>query len=96
VLDLAKAERMAALLKAVAHPIRLKLLSALRDGEANVTDLTARVGSPQAVVSGQLAILRMNGLVHARRERGFVWYRVDADRLGEVFRCFAEHAGGPQ
>ena len=39
-LDPTKAVRMATLLRAVAHPIRLELLAVLREGEANVSQLT--------------------------------------------------------
>jgi len=91
-LDPAKAVRMATLLRAVAHPIRLELLAVLREGEANVSQLIAVLNTPQTVVSGQLAILRMNGLVEVRRERGFAWYRLNLERLGEVLKCLSGDA----
>jgi DNA-binding transcriptional ArsR family regulator len=92
-LDAAKAERMAALLKAVAHPVRLKLLALLRNGEDNVSHLTEVLQAPQAAVSSQLAILRMNGLVAVRREHGFAWYHLDRERLGEVLTCLQGDPG---
>jgi ArsR family transcriptional regulator len=91
-LDPTKAVRMATLLRAVAHPIRLELLAVLREGEANVSQLTEVLKTPQAVVSGQLAILRMNGLVEVRRASGFAWYRLNLERLGEVLKCLSGDA----
>jgi len=81
------AERMATLMKAIAHPVRLRVMSLLREGEVNVSQMIARLGISQAALSNQLAILRMNGLVDVRREGGFAWYRLNLPRLGEVLNC---------
>ncbi len=89
-----KAERMAGLLKAIAHPVRLRVLSMLLDGEANVTQLLEQLGLPQSAVSSQLAILRMNGLVEVRRAGGFAWYSLNKARLGEVLACVNVHSTG--
>jgi ArsR family transcriptional regulator len=81
------AEHAAVLLRAIAHPVRLRVLAVLRQGEANVSQLTDRLGVPQAVVSNQLAILRMNGLVEVRRAGGFAWYSLNPSRLCEAVGC---------
>lgn len=72
-------ERIAERLKALADPMRLKILHALERGELCVTDLVAEVGGSQANISKHLAILRRAGLVECRRSGLFVLYRV-ADR----------------
>ena len=93
----AEAEATAALLKAVADPVRLQLLSLIRSAEGSeacVCDLTAAVGLSQPTVSHHMRKLVDAGLL-TREQRG-VWayysLRHDAIRqLGEVLR-FGEGA----
>jgi DNA-binding transcriptional ArsR family regulator len=58
----------AALLKVMAHPERLRLLAALREGEACVCHLTARLGQRQPYVSQQRSYWRDAGLSRDRQE----------------------------
>lgn len=78
-LALAEAERLAGLLKAVADPTRLRLLSLVArspGGEACICDLTAPVGLSQPTVSHHMRILVEAGLL-AREQRGrWAFYRV--------------------
>jgi ArsR family transcriptional regulator len=53
--------------KTMAHPIRLGLIDALRDGERSVSDLADAVGATPSLVSQHLAVLRNQGLVSTRR-----------------------------
>ena len=69
-------ERIAEKLKALADPMRLRLLHTLQDGELRVTDLLAVVGTTQANVSKHLAVLRQAGLVATRRDGMSIFYRV--------------------
>lgn len=62
--------------KTMAHPIRLALLNALRDGERSVGDLAEAIGSTQPLVSQHLAILRNQGLLLNRRNGNEVYYRI--------------------
>ncbi len=82
-----RAEYLAEVLKAVAHPLRLRLVAALVEGNAHVTALSERLGAPQPIVSQQLRILRMRGLVDVTREDGFAVYRIAEPRLRELVRC---------
>ncbi len=69
-----EAEDLARLLKAIADPARLQVLSLLRSaeaGEACVCDLTAPLGLSQSTVSHHLKILADAGLV--RRDRRGTW-----------------------
>lgn len=68
-LDDQSLDQVAHYFRALAEPLRLKLLNALRDGSMNVSDLTSAVGSSQANVSKHLAVLAKAGLV-VRRSRG--------------------------
>jgi ArsR family transcriptional regulator len=81
------AERSAGLLKAVADPVRLRLLSAIRstpDGEACVCDLTDLVGLAQPTVSHHLRVLVEAGLLERERRGTWAWFRVVPTRLDEV------------
>lgn len=64
--------------KALAEPMRLKVLNALQDGEKNVTQLTEISGSTQANVSKHLSLLAQYGLVK-RESRGISVYYTIAD-----------------
>lgn len=63
---------------ALSVPMRLKILSQLRDGERNVGEITAATGCTQANVSKHLAVLAQNGLV-AKTQRGTSAYYRFAD-----------------
>ena len=71
-------ERIAARLKAMGNPFRLKILHALQGGELTVTEILARVGGSQANVSKHLALLAEAGLV-LREARGTSAYYRFAD-----------------
>ncbi len=88
--DAARADHVAEVLKAVAHPLRLRIVAILCRGEENVTALADRVGANQAIVSQQLRILRSHGLVAASRQGGFARYRLVEQNLRGLVRCM-EH-----
>ncbi|MBM6403227.1 winged helix-turn-helix transcriptional regulator [Phycicoccus sp. CSK15P-2] len=82
-----EAERSAALLKAVADPVRLRLLSAIRSteaGEACVCDLTPLVGLAQPTVSHHLKVLVDAGLLEREKRGTWAWFRVVPSRLEDV------------
>lgn len=85
-----KAEQVAEILKAVAHPLRLRILAVLCDEEVHVNALAERLGARQAVISQQLRILRMRGLVAVSRSGGFARYRILEPRLRQLVDC-VEH-----
>jgi ArsR family transcriptional regulator len=83
----ARAAHLAEVLKAVAHPLRLRIIAILVEGDEHVTGLSARLGADQAIVSQQLRILRHNGLVAADREGGFATYRLVERNLAGLVHC---------
>jgi len=70
-------ERIADRLKAMADPMRLRILHVLQGGERCVNDILGQVGGSQANVSKHLAVLRRVGLVECRREGVNVYYRIE-------------------
>lgn len=82
-----RASHVADVLKAVAHPIRIRIVAILCEADANVTVLSRKLGASQAIVSQQLRILRSHGLVAAKREGGFARYRLVERNLRGLVRC---------
>jgi DNA-binding transcriptional ArsR family regulator len=60
--------------KALAHPVRLQILTILRQGEACVCHLEAVLQKRQAYISQQLMALKEAGLLAERKEGLFVFY----------------------
>ncbi|GGD69817.1 ArsR/SmtB family transcription factor [Croceicoccus mobilis] len=80
-------------LKAIAHPVRLRLLHALKDGERNVGDIEAASGVGQPALSQQLAVLRKAELVETRKEAKMVYYSLAREALGELAEMLTALAG---
>ncbi|CAN5225030.1 metalloregulator ArsR/SmtB family transcription factor [soil metagenome] len=83
------AERLAKVLKALADPARLQLLSLVQAGpdqEACVCDLTGPLGLTQPTVSHHLKVLVDAGLLTRERRGTWAWYALVPDRLDEVRR----------
>lgn len=70
--------------KALAHPVRIRLLEILRHGERSVHELQAALELDQATVSQQLAILRAKNVVGARKEGTTVRYAVRDPLVGDL------------
>ena len=68
------ARRASDYLKALSHENRLLLLCLLSEGERSVTELENILSMRQSAVSQQLARLRLDGLVNARRDGKAVYY----------------------
>jgi DNA-binding transcriptional ArsR family regulator len=68
-------------LKALAHPVRLQILDALRGAPECVCHLEALLGQRQAYISQQLARLREAGLVVDEKDGLNVFYRVADPRV---------------
>lgn len=72
------------LFKALAHPVRARIVDILSREEACVCHIADSLGKPQPYISQQLAVLRNAGLVVDRREGLLVYYRLAHARLAEV------------
>jgi DNA-binding transcriptional ArsR family regulator len=69
--------------KALSHPLRIRVIDALRKGEVGVNELSARLGVEQTTLSQQLAVLRKSNIVVGRKEGQNVFYSA---RDPEIFR----------
>ena len=75
---------IAALLKTMSHPIRLKILCLLQEKEMAVGDIREEVKTTNANVSQHLSILRNQGIVSSRKDANFIYNRIEDDRVLEL------------
>lgn len=71
-------------LKAISHEGRLMILCHLASGEKSVTELERLLSARQAAVSQQLSRLRLEGLVHPRREGKVIYYSLADKRAAKI------------
>lgn len=83
-------ERAARSLKAMSHPLRLKILCTLGDQEISVQDIVENVGTSQSNISQHLAILRDKGILSSRKDANRVYYRVGDARTLQLIRMMRE------
>ncbi len=69
-------ETAARALKAISHPLRLKILCVVGEHEVCVQDIVVAVGTSQSNISQHLAILRDKGVLQTRKDANRVYYRV--------------------
>lgn len=74
-------EKATKALKAMAHPLRLKVLCVLNTEEMSVLDIVSQVGSSQSNISQHIDILRSKGIVASRRVGNKVFCRVKDERV---------------
>ena len=87
------ASAMADFLKALAQENRLMILCHLLGGEKSVTDLERLLSARQATVSQQLARLRLQGLVTARRDGKAIYYSLADERPAQIIRILRDIYG---
>lgn len=78
---------LAAKLKALSDPVRLRLLSVVAShegGEACVCDLSAGIELTQPTISHHLKVLRTAGLLDSERRASWVYYRVNRTALQQL------------
>jgi DNA-binding transcriptional ArsR family regulator len=83
-------DRIADRLKAMADPMRLRILHVLQSGERCVTDILAQVGGSQANVSKHLSVLRRAGLVEYHRDGVNVIYRIEDPAVFAICRTVCD------
>lgn len=83
-------ERASRSLKAMSHPLRLKILCTLGDQEVSVQDIVDRVGTSQSNISQHLAILRDKGILTSRKDANRVFYQVSDNRTLRLISMMRE------
>jgi len=83
-------ERASRSLKAISHPLRLKILCVLGGKEYSVQEIVACVGTSQSNISQHLAILRDKGVLSSRKDANRVFYRVGDTRTLKLISMMQE------
>lgn len=83
-------EQAAHALKAMSHPLRLKILCVLGDQEMSVWDIVEMVGTSQSNISQHLAIMREKDVLRTRKDANKVYYRVGDPRTLKLIGLMRE------
>lgn len=82
---------VAAALRVLAHPHRLRIVELLEDGDLSVGELASELGIPPAACSQHLNLMRAHGLLSCRREGKVAYYQVAHPHARNVIHCIREH-----
>ena len=86
-IDERQATAAAEVLKAIAHPLRLRILCILSRNEENVKSIASELDVPSAIISQQLRILRSAGLVAGSTRSGHAYYQIVEPHLFRMLNC---------
>lgn len=79
------------LLKAIAHPLRLKILCILAsNSEVSVQDLVEQVGTSQSNISQHLSILREKDILTSRKNANKVYYQIGDQKILQLIDSLCE------
>jgi Predicted transcriptional regulators len=81
-----KIKAAAHILRALSHPLRLKIISTIEEngGRANVGQIFETLKAEQSLVSQHLRILRQANLVSTKREHKFIFYSLEQEKLAQT------------
>lgn len=78
-------------MKAMAHPLRLKILCILgASDEVSVQDIVEQVGTSQSNISQHLSILREKGILNSRKDANKVFYSIADDKVVKLIGSLRE------
>ena len=72
------------LLKAIGHPVRLRILEGLMKNECNVSKIVKTLGVPQSTISQHLGVLRIRGIIRARKEGAKTCYSIIENKARKI------------
>jgi ArsR family transcriptional regulator len=85
-----KCEDVSQVLKSLSHPVRLKVLCQVMDGERSVNELTVFCGISQSAMSQFLNRMKADGMLAARREGTHIYYSVANPDLVKLLKAIKE------
>ena len=80
-------DSVAELFSVLSTPIRLKIISAVCNGEKNVSELLAEIETTQPNMSQHLAMLYRSGVLSKRRDGTQIYYRLQSERVATLCRA---------
>ncbi len=90
-LDELTAARIAQLFSALSDTSRIRIISALTEGEMNVGALAEIVNISESAVSHHMRNLRQMRLVRGRKNGRYVFYSLDDDHVASLYQLGLEH-----
>jgi len=81
-------------LKVMAHPVRLKIVSILTQGEFAVHEISALAEIPPSQTCGHLRLLQARSLLSSERRGRTVYYRITSARLPGLIQCISSNYRG--
>jgi len=86
-------EKVAGMLKAIAHPMRIAILKHLDGGkQLTVTEIHALLGIEQSTTSHHLGILKDKGVLISKRDGKNTYYSIRNENLSNIIDCVAKCA----
>lgn len=84
-------EAAASMLKAIAHPMRIAILSFLEGGKSlTVTEIHEKLGIEQSTTSHHLGILKDKGVLKSRRDGKNTFYSIKHNNLSHIVNCVSK------
>jgi ArsR family transcriptional regulator len=77
-------------IKAMSHPIRLKILCYLGSRSVSVQEIVEQVGTSQSNISQHLSILREKNILGSKKEANRVFYFIDDDRMLKLIKMMRD------
>ena len=79
--------------RTLGHPLRVRVLELLKDGEMTVGDLQAELGIDSSGASQHLSAMRRQGILEARKEGTSVYYKVRDPRVFQMLESAKQVIG---
>lgn len=90
-LDVVQLENAANMLKAIAHPMRIAILSFLEEGEKmTVSEIHQKLGIEQSTTSHHLGILKDKGVLCSKRDGKNTFYSLKHESLRNIVDCIGK------
>ena len=84
-------EKAAAMLKAIAHPVRISIIGCLEPGKRkNVTEIHNLIGIEQSTASHHLGILKDKGVLGSKREGKNTFYFLKHESIVALLKCIGD------
>jgi ArsR family transcriptional regulator len=86
-MDYEMLEKAADMLKSMGHPLRLKIVIFLQEGEQTVGAISDAIGASQSATSQHLNMMKMKGILKSRRDSTTVLYSVARQEVFKIIHC---------
>jgi ArsR family transcriptional regulator len=86
-LERGKLQKAADMLKAVAHPLRLRIIEFLQHEELSVGKIQDLLGVSQSLTSQQLSLMKAKGILRSRKSGNMVYYGIERPEVIQVVNC---------